>query len=233
MTIREENLIDQDFEFILKTIKVSKREWIDTWLSDLHPFNRSPTALNLNRNWSSPKSSPKCYKTLIVGQYQTSQGIISNVWSRGFDYKNPDGNNLDIPPFSKHHIVKQAFKDYYNYFKLKNSSIKKTAVIPRKALFISRENAKTRRILNRDALFKILEDFNFIVQKIDYSGLSFSETVENTASASLIFGAHGAGFANTIFSNSNSVILEMHPYGAQKFGYAAMANALEIPYLYW
>jgi hypothetical protein len=84
-------------------------------------------------------------------------------------------------------------------------------------LYVSREDANGRRILNEDALLQRLSAVGY--EKIVPSRLTFQEQVATFAGASHIIGPHGAGLTNLIFSRQGSEILEIFPrsYGTPAY----------------
>jgi hypothetical protein len=91
-----------------------------------------------------------------------------------------------------------VFKEY----NLSNQHIKK------ERLYISRQGAKHRRVLNEDALMQLLEKWGF--HKVVLEDLPFREQVELFHRAEIIVGPHGAGLG-TIFFSGNIDVVVLYP----------------------
>jgi len=74
-------------------------------------------------------------------------------------------------------------------------------------IYIDRENAKSRRIANRDELEKVLRKYDFLSVRLEK--MTFNEQIRLFANASLIMGQHGAGLANAIFAREGTPIIEL------------------------
>lgn len=77
----------------------------------------------------------------------------------------------------------------------------------KKRIFISREFASTRRILNEKALFDALLPFGF--EKVYLENLSIADQAALFASAELIVAPHGAGLTNLIFCDPGTKVIEI------------------------
>lgn len=84
--------------------------------------------------------------------------------------------------------------------------IDKSKTYPEK-IFISREKARERRIVNTDAIIKILEEKGFT--KIILEELDLKEQISIFNNAKVIISPHGAGLANLVFSNPEIKLLEL------------------------
>ncbi len=73
-------------------------------------------------------------------------------------------------------------------------------------LFVSRGMASTRRLINENAIQKILAESGF--ERVEGDRLSFREQVALFSKASAIVGAHGAGLANSLFCAPGVPLLE-------------------------
>ncbi|MDD3150422.1 MAG: glycosyltransferase family 61 protein [Candidatus Gastranaerophilales bacterium] len=73
-------------------------------------------------------------------------------------------------------------------------------------IYLSREDAEYRKIVNEKEVFKYLELLGY--KKIILTGKSFQEQISIFANAKYVVSAHGAGLVNTIFSPENTQIVE-------------------------
>lgn len=74
-------------------------------------------------------------------------------------------------------------------------------------IYVSREDAKYRNVINEPALFAALEKYGF--KKIELGKLTFREQVNLFASAKVIVSPHGAGLTNLVFCKKGTAILEL------------------------
>ena len=77
----------------------------------------------------------------------------------------------------------------------------------KKKVFISREKATYRKIINEDELFTILASKGF--EKYHLEEMSFLEQVELFHNAEIIVAAHGAGLTNILFSEPGTKVYEI------------------------
>ncbi|MFO7257304.1 MAG: glycosyltransferase family 61 protein [Bacteroidota bacterium] len=76
-------------------------------------------------------------------------------------------------------------------------------------LYISRADAKQRRVLNEPELIEVLKPYGFEVYTM--SALSMREKAELLGSARVIVGPHGSGSANFAFCKPGTKILDLFP----------------------
>lgn len=94
-------------------------------------------------------------------------------------------------------------------------------------IFISRNKANKRKILNENKLHDILRKYNF---KIVFSeDLQYKEQVELFYNSKIIISAHGAGLTNILFSEKATVI-ELQPISDVRSHYCLMSLALNHNY---
>jgi len=74
-------------------------------------------------------------------------------------------------------------------------------------IYISREDAKVRRLVNEKEITSILVTHGFEIIKL--ADISFHEQVELFNNAELIVAPHGAGLANLVFCQPNVRVLEL------------------------
>jgi capsular polysaccharide biosynthesis protein len=96
-------------------------------------------------------------------------------------------------------------------------------------IYISRDDADSRRVVNEKELIKELNTRGF--ESVILSELSIPEQINLFQEANYVVGAHGAGFTNIIFSNDTS-IYELFPNNGIKHFYYCLANQLGFDYNY-
>lgn len=95
-------------------------------------------------------------------------------------------------------------------------------------LYVSRHDAKSRRVRNEEELFAALDKWGF--ERIMPGQLSFTEQARLFSEARLIVGAHGAGLTNMLFAGADAALVELRPavQGLQHFD--LLAKQLEQRY---
>ncbi|TNF04194.1 MAG: glycosyltransferase family 61 protein [Deltaproteobacteria bacterium] len=99
-------------------------------------------------------------------------------------------------------------------------------------IFISRANAKNRKLVNQTAVDKVLAEFE--IQELSMEDFSFFEQVHLMNNCRLLTGVHGAGFANVCFLPEGSDMIEfvkIHEKTKQdRPSYWRLCSALGIGY---
>ena len=97
----------------------------------------------------------------------------------------------------------------------------------KRRLYISRANAKTRRVLNEQELFPLLYRYGFEVVRAEE--LTYQQQVQLFYEAEAVMAPHGAGLTNMLFSEQSQV-LEFHPANLIKTHYFLLCKALGFRY---
>ncbi|MBM7622194.1 hypothetical protein JOC95_004105 [Bacillus tianshenii] len=115
--------------------------------------------------------------------------------------------NLVIPSMLFHGLVTTWACNFLREQFLTNemASIHNTQKFER--VYISREKADYRKVINEDHVMEILSQYGFI--KVKLHDLSFSEKVNIFSSAKYIIAPHDAGLANLVFCNPGTKIIEI------------------------
>jgi len=97
-------------------------------------------------------------------------------------------------------------------------------------IYISRSKASVRRIANEEAFVEILKQQGFVVVTLE--DLSVHEQADLFHQAKIVIGPHGSGFANLIFSNPETCVIEIDHglAGEQRSFYKRMAEIMECKY---
>lgn len=95
-----------------------------------------------------------------------------------------------------------------------------------KNIYISRQNAKYRKIINEDELIKILKEYNFTIVNLDE--MNVIEQIALFKNAQIVIGIHGAGLANLLFCSQNVRVLELFPQFYHDLSYRILCKALNI-----
>ncbi|HYG89660.1 MAG TPA: glycosyltransferase family 61 protein [Azospirillum sp.] len=76
-------------------------------------------------------------------------------------------------------------------------------------LYVSRHDARNRRVRNDEELFAALETWGF--ERVMPGELSFAEQERLFTEARVIVGAHGAGLTNLLFAGPHTTLIELCP----------------------
>jgi hypothetical protein len=77
-------------------------------------------------------------------------------------------------------------------------------------LYVSRNDATSRRVVNEAEVLAALKPYH--VRRVTLTGLSLPEQQALFADADFIIGPHGAGLTNSVFSRSDTHLIELHPH---------------------
>ena len=115
---------------------------------------------------------------------------------------------------------------------LKKSFLKKLNIQtkPEKLIYISRQDAKQRRIINEKEIFEILKISGFEFYTL--SDMSFIEQIKLFSQAKIIIGSHGAGLTNIIFSGPEAVLIEIIPNDTVNHCFWLLSNTSGNKYSY-
>ena len=101
---------------------------------------------------------------------------------------------------------------------------------PTRKLYVSRQHASGRRVLNEAELLPLLQAEGFEILYLEK--LSFVEQIQHFSEAAVIMGPHGAGLTNLLFAAKQTQIIELLPNDAINHCFWIMASALEQRYTY-
>lgn len=96
-----------------------------------------------------------------------------------------------------------------------------------KRIYISRERAGRRKLVNEQEVVGVLKDLGFV--KIILEDLPWPDQVRLFAHAEFIVGMHGAGLGNVVFSPSASLVEFFNPLEVRAY-FAVMARELDMDY---
>lgn len=98
-----------------------------------------------------------------------------------------------------------------------------------KRIYIDRTNISARDVLNKDVLYSLLNEFDFV--PVVFEEYSLSEQAQIVHQADILLGVHGAGLSNAMFySNDNFKLLEILPPMCATNDYWKLASAFGIGY---
>ena len=128
------------------------------------------------------------------------------------------GNYNDVIIQKTRKFIRAAFKNY-NFKK----RIKK--------IYISREEAAYRKILNEKDVINLLDEYGF--ETLYFEKIPWKEQIGIAMNCKYLFSPHGAGLTNMIFMRTNSLVYEFRRKGDNHNNcYFSLASALGLKYYY-
>lgn len=212
----------------------------NSWMQDLHPKKQAPLRTMFNKKADGVDSK----QLGIADDNYNSRVCFSKAmlgWrKRGDVWVGHKANFLGLNLFQPEKIYNMPeiapvdlWRNYHEYASY-GRGIHSVRMILRKAVYLTREGASRRRVLNREAIFDVMRDVGY-----DVESLFFEDYVDNVQgshavirSAALVIGPHGAGFANILAMNEHASIIEFHSANFQRMVYGRMAKVLGIKYDY-
>ena len=95
-------------------------------------------------------------------------------------------------------------------------------------LYVTRDGATTRRLLNEDELVATL-DTEFGFEPVRNEALSLAEQAALYRNAEIVLGPHGAGLTNIVFAQRPRALIELYHSFPQPF-FGTLAGALDLKY---
>ncbi|XGV86209.1 MAG: glycosyltransferase 61 family protein [Limnothrix sp. BL-A-16] len=99
-----------------------------------------------------------------------------------------------------------------------------------KYLYLSRSEARYRRVLNDEQVQEFLKKLGFV--SISLSKLSVYQQANLLAGAEVVVAPHGAGLTNLVFCQPGTKVLEIFPHRYRQQYYWALANQCGLIYQY-
>ncbi|WP_088834738.1 glycosyltransferase family 61 protein [Paenibacillus tyrfis] len=97
-------------------------------------------------------------------------------------------------------------------------------------IYISRENAKYRKVINEEEIINHLNGFGF--KKVTLESMKVTQQVQLFSCAKLIIAPHGAGLTNLVFCKPGTKVIELfNPYYMPSY-YWMISNLVHLDYYY-
>lgn len=114
---------------------------------------------------------------------------------------------------------------------LREKLMRKDAVdIADKRLYVTRQKAGRRHVVNEEELEPILKDHGFEI--VETENLTLQEQIDLFARAELVIGPHGAGLSNLAFAPSECRVLELFSPTCLRWMYYYLSSARKQEYWY-
>jgi len=145
------------------------------------------------------------------------------------EYPHITAKRLIVPSFVRHqtcNIGSWAF-DF-----LRNELMPKVSIDQEQKLriYVSREQASSRKIINEDQIFEILEPLGF--QKYFLEELSLLEQIKLFSAAEHVIAPHGAGLTNLVFCPERTRVLEIYTPNYVSVSYWNICSQINLDYYY-
>jgi len=96
-------------------------------------------------------------------------------------------------------------------------------------IYITREAARFRRVLNEGEILDLLKQYGFIAVKLE--SLAFTEQVELFRDAEIVVGASGSGLANLVFCSKGTKVIELFPTSTADANFR-LSRTLNLDYFF-
>ncbi|WP_324282142.1 glycosyltransferase 61 family protein [Cyanobacterium aponinum UTEX 3221] len=101
---------------------------------------------------------------------------------------------------------------------------------PHKKLYITRNNAHSRRLINEQELIKLLKKKEFEI--VDLESFSVKQQAELLSQAKIIISPHGSGLSNLVFCQPNTKVVEIFAPNYVYPCYWLVSNLVDLDYHY-
>lgn len=133
--------------------------------------------------------------------------------------------NLIVPSLTQGASAKWAVDFLHEEIRPKTITERKTKKIK---LYISRDDAKKRKIINETDVLSTIDRFGFV--RVKLSQLSVSEQANLFASAEIVISPHGASLSNLVFCDPGTKVIELFPPRYANPCFWAISNYLNLDY---
>ena len=101
---------------------------------------------------------------------------------------------------------------------------------PMRKLYISRSDARRRKILNEEVLWQQLKNHGF--DRVELDGMKWSDQVRLFSEAVLVVSNHGAGLSNIMFMPADSRVIELKAAHNDYWCFYSLARVCHLQYTY-
>lgn len=101
---------------------------------------------------------------------------------------------------------------------------------PFRLLYISRANAKRRKISNEDDVFKFLKIIGF--EKVIMENITLKDGIKLIKEARIVISCHGAGLSNIMFMQKNQSVIELKSINNNYWTFFSLARVFGLKYYY-
>lgn len=144
------------------------------------------------------------------------------------------------PHIQADHLIVPSFANYLGYLpdwgiQFLRETFMTADVLKRtgwpKRIYINRDGAKYRQVLNEEALVKYLEKYGFV--SVALETLTLADQIALFAEAEVIITPHGSGLTNTVFCQPGTKIVELFSPHYMRYYYVNISRSLGLKHYYW
>lgn len=171
-----------------------------------------------------------------------SRGELENVWLPERRTPTMDGSLRmlgldpdDFPTFDVDHVLDVGELTVVDNDRLGRETVcsvrdafQDPAVSPSRRVYISRERASYRRLVNEDEVWGLLREAGF--EKVFMEDLTFEEQVTLMHQTEVLMGIHGAGLSNMTFCDPAAHVVEIGVWEYPSPDFYATASSLGLDY---
>lgn len=231
---RKKRLLKKFGLYLLPYQKVDKGIWITDefsfeyfhWLTDALP------RLLALENGQQNKLKSDGFKILLPESYKTKPYIISSLKALNYDvHYYPSSKRVRVKELlSPSHTAPTGNFNSELIANIRNKFLT-AQTTPSKNIYISREKAARRKVMNEQEVIKLLLEFNYEIHF--FEDYSFEQQVKIMSQTKSLISIHGAGLTNMMFMPEGAQVLELRNEGdGQNNCYFALAAALNHHYYY-
>lgn len=231
---RKKRLLKKFGLYLLPFEKVDKGIWITDEFSFeyFHWFTDALPRLIAIENSQQNNLNTSGFKVILPESYKTKAYITSSLKALNYE--------VHYYPSSKRVRVKELLSSSHtaptgnfnsDLIKDVSNRLLATKKSADRKIYISREKAAQRKVLNEQEVSKLLSEFNYEIHF--FEDYSFEQQLEIMSQTKSLVSIHGAGLTNMMFMPQGAQILELRKEDdGQNNCYFAMTAALNHDYYY-
>jgi capsular polysaccharide biosynthesis protein len=221
--------------FVSKTEIIEKGIWITNswshtyfhWFADVLP------------KLLAVENKIRGHKVLLPESYKEFHYIEYSLRKLGFEYFYFDSEIHSVRHLKKYKIKELLIVDHLTYFNpaIMNELRKRfsknfyPASEPYRKIYISREKAARRKVMNEQEIKQIVKKLGFEIHY--FEDYSFEEQLKLITECRYLVSIHGAGLTNILFMKNGTNVMEFKMKEDYINGcYYSLANSLNINYYY-
>tara|TARA_Y200000002_G_scaffold381246_1_gene394762 strand:- start:5321 stop:6352 length:1032 start_codon:yes stop_codon:yes gene_type:complete len=217
--------------FFLKKRKIEKGLWLtnDWSIGYFHWFCDV-----LQQYYFFDKKIIEQYPLLLTTKYRNIEFINNSIELLNIKviYINEDEvvriNNLITIPYKliMGNYIPEVINKVSNSLRIENNITNKPVFV-----YITRVNAKKRKIINELEIINILSKYDFKIINCEDTAWNYQRNI--FSKASILISNHGAGLTNMLFMSANTNIIELRANNSEKQNcYFSLSSDLKLNYYY-
>lgn len=229
LPVKKSHLIKRLFKFFLPYNTINKAIWIiDEWSAEyFHWLTDSLSRLNSVRLFESD------YTLILPKSYQDKPYISESLSILNFNvyYYNPKKRLRVKELLLPGHVAPTGNYNTEVINNIRTSFLKEKLIIPTKKIYISRQKAAKRKILNEDKVTALMIQYGYEIHF--FEDYSFQEQINLMSEAISLVSLHGAGLTNMLFMQQGGQILEIRNQNdSHNNCFFSLASSLKHNYYY-